>query len=269
MNHRGNFFNHTPLQIWYNIHKFTMWGVSMNTKNDISPRTKISMFLFFLFSILWIVFAANSETILTYTFLILSFGSLVSAFFFNKVDTDSLQNSTQKTIENLLKENEFSNDKLFISEDTNNSICLDQTHEKIAVTYRSNVNEKYTYMEFKFSEIISSQLKENEITITQTSRVSQLGGALVGSMVAGSVGAIIGGMGGSSSSEQEVKKIELQIVVNDLLSPIHTINFMDSPLPLSKDNKKYEYYFSEANSWHKTMSVIIKRQEQLNNQVSI
>ncbi|MEK5444442.1 hypothetical protein [Fredinandcohnia sp. FSL W7-1320] len=38
---------------------------------------------------------------------------------------------------------------------------------------------------------------------------------MLGGIVAGGVGAVIGGLSGSQTSTNEVKKIQLQVVVND------------------------------------------------------
>jgi hypothetical protein len=84
--------------------------------------------------------------------------------------------------------------------------------------------------EFAFAQIISVEIVENETTLTNTTRNSPLLRAAVGGLVFGGVGAIVGGMSASSSSQSRsrVKSVNLKLAVDDRSRPIHKICFLKS-----------------------------------------
>lgn len=64
-----------------------------------------------------------------------------------------------------------------------------------------------------FSDIVQVEVFRDDQTITKTNRGSQIGGAAIGAVAFGGVGAIIGGLSGSSRSVERVKRIGLRIEV--------------------------------------------------------
>ncbi|MBU8877951.1 hypothetical protein BGM26_02955 [Bacillus sp. FJAT-29790] len=109
----------------------------------------------------------------------------------------------------------------------------------------------------KFSDIIEVKLNANSSTITSTSRGSQLGGAIVGGVLAGGVGAIVGGLGGKTESIESIRKLVLEIVVNDLSNPIFEIPFYDSASELKLGSDKYNKITNQANHWYRKFTVIL------------
>jgi hypothetical protein len=81
---------------------------------------------------------------------------------------------------------------------------------------------------YNFSQIVAVALVENGTTVTQTSRGSQLLSAAVGGVAFGAVGAIVGGLSGSSRSRERLRGIALKVTVDDRLRPVHTIIFLRS-----------------------------------------
>lgn len=134
------------------------------------------------------------------------------------------------------------------------AISIDEKSNKLAI---SDLNNNYT---FNFSDIIESEIIEDDSTITKTSRTSQIGGALVGGALAGGVGAVVGGLSGSKTSEKAVNKITLKIVVNNLQTPNFYIDFLNSANPLNNSDSRLIEARDKANHWHSLLSVIIKRQ---------
>lgn len=76
-----------------------------------------------------------------------------------------------------------------------------------------------------FSEIVSVDVITDGVTISSTNRGSQLLGAAVGGLAFGGVGAIIGGLSGSSKTSEKVKKLALRVCVDDFEKPIYGITF--------------------------------------------
>jgi hypothetical protein len=78
---------------------------------------------------------------------------------------------------------------------------------------------------YDFSQITAVEVVVNGATLTQTNRGSQLIGAAVGGVVFGGVGAVLGGLSGSSRSHSRVKSIYLKITLDDRYNPVWMICF--------------------------------------------
>ncbi len=129
----------------------------------------------------------------------------------------------------------------------NKEVCLIRQGRKTLISYR---------------DILSSEILEDGETVTKTSRTSQIGGALIGGLAFGGVGAIIGGLSGSTTSSEKVSKIELVITVNDVSDPLHCITLMDLGYRVKKDNEDYMYKMGDAKRWHGVIQVLIRQADQ-------
>jgi len=109
---------------------------------------------------------------------------------------------------------------------------------------------------YDYKDIVESEVIIDGKSVTKTSRASQFVGTAIGGVLAGGVGAIIGGLSGSSSTKEKVKGVSLKIIVNDTENPVHLIDFIEltntgSTIP--------EQALEEAKSWHDLLSVIINQ----------
>lgn len=139
--------------------------------------------------------------------------------------------------------------------DGNTGIALDEQRKKLCLisSRAPGISERLV----SYRDICSVELFEDGSSITKTSRSSQIGGALVGGLVLGGVGAIIGGLSGKTKTSTKVKRIDLRLVVNDTASPLHDVSFMD--LESKKDSIIYKQAISQARRWHGVIEVLIKR----------
>lgn len=115
---------------------------------------------------------------------------------------------------------------------------------------------------YSYKDIISSEILQDEVTVTKTDRINQIGGVLLGGLVLGKTGAVIGGLSGKKISTQSINKIDLLITVNDSENPIHKINIANScggMKPVS------DLDYEKALYWHNLISVLIKQAEQEDN----
>ncbi|PGP04496.1 hypothetical protein CN996_09745 [Bacillus cereus] len=155
----------------------------------------------------------------------------------------------------------------FISPDMEAMIAIDEDNKKVLIINNKveNVAElsqtlsKYDYEHqiFSYKDILQSEILEDDVTLTRTSRGSQIGGALLGGILAGGVGAIIGGLSGSTKSINEVKKVQLQIVVNNTKKSFYRITFMSAETAISKDSSIYINSNKQITQWHSLFKVII------------
>lgn len=101
---------------------------------------------------------------------------------------------------------------------------------------------------FSFKDILSSEIVEDGHSVTKTSRTSQVGGALLGGLAFGGVGAIIGGLSGKTTTHNNITRIDVIITVNNPKSPVFTINVMD---------------IDSARNIHATMAVLIEKADRV------
>jgi len=76
-----------------------------------------------------------------------------------------------------------------------------------------------------FRRVTAVEIVENGQTVTNTNRSSQFIGAAVGDLLLGGVGAIVGGLSGSTRSTSNVKSLHLKITVDDQTNPVWLICF--------------------------------------------
>ena len=124
---------------------------------------------------------------------------------------------------------EFPNAKIFVNTFKSTFIALDFGSSTMAVStfiaFDGSIPKKLVYHRYHFSQIIKADVLKDGITIGTTNRGSQAAGAAIGALAFGGVGAIIGGLSGSTRSVENTKRISINIVVDDLDHPNHKIVF--------------------------------------------
>lgn len=113
----------------------------------------------------------------------------------------------------------------------------------------------------EYSDVLSSEVFIDGNSISKTSRKSQLGGALVGGVVLGGVGAIIGGLSGAKTSSEMVSKIELRIIVNNTEKPIHDLKLLQTET--KKNSSSYDEALAKVRHWHGILEVAIKHSDSI------
>ncbi|MBY6113307.1 hypothetical protein KUW09_04790 [Mameliella alba] len=110
---------------------------------------------------------------------------------------------------------------------------------------------------YSFAEIAEVALIKDGTTVTSTNRGSQAVGAAVGAVAFGGLGALIGGLSGSSTEQDRVRRITLRIKVDDPDHPVHDITV---------------FYWEASKKGVKTdgmlLSPVLKKAEELGTHVS-
>lgn len=149
---------------------------------------------------------------------------------------------------------EFSPTQKIIGNNGEAGLAIDEDRRKVVL-----INSGPSGVRLKpitYRDILSSEIFVDGETVTKTARGSQLGGALIGGLALGGVGAIIGGLSGKTKSSEKVKRVDLRITVNDTKSPLHDLNFMD--VEGKKDGIVYKTAMDQARHWHGLAAVLIK-----------
>src|SRR6266849_1531234 len=92
-----------------------------------------------------------------------------------------------------------------------------------------------------YERILSVEITRDGRSITKTNRSSQLGGAIVGGLLAGGVGAIIGGLSGETEHFESVCSLDLRIVNDDIKDPSLTLSFFSSPQGVDKGDETFKH----------------------------
>lgn len=159
-----------------------------------------------------------------------------------------------KHIKQLLSNNGIKVDNIIYSLDNNFSLSFNESKEQI---YFTNLNEVKQY---SFQNIIESRIDENGESITRTSRTGQIGGVLVGGLLAGGIGAAIGGLSANKKNITKIKSVDFVVIVDDTTQPIKKLKLFISGGAHPSD-KHYKDIKIQAENWHSLISIFIKRSE--------
>lgn len=94
--------------------------------------------------------------------------------------------------------NGFKTSQKYVDTVSEAGIAVDEDAKNICFFQKKDDRLKAHF--YAYHQIIECELTEDGNTISKTSRASQLGCALVGGLVAGGVGAIVGGLSGSKKN---------------------------------------------------------------------
>lgn len=116
-----------------------------------------------------------------------------------------------------------------------------------------------------FSQLASVELAVDGNTLSKTNRGSQAVGAAVGAVALGGVGLLLGGLTGSSTTSQTVRRISLKVIVDDPVRPFHDITF-HTAIDAKKGDKVTASYVKlahqQAEQFHALMVNALRQGEQ-------
>lgn len=108
------------------------------------------------------------------------------------------------------------------------SIYLDAKSRKFVIYKIAAMNDEIEHRIIDFKDILGTSIVKDGQQITSTSTGSLVGRALVGGVILGGFGAILGGLTAKSKSENRIKKLVLEIIINQPDYPIHRITYLNS-----------------------------------------
>lgn len=150
------------------------------------------------------------------------------------------------------------------SPDKTHRMEIDEENKKVAIwTYGTpSIAKIYTY-----KDILAVEILEDGVTVNETSRTSQLGGALIGGVLAGGVGAVIGGLSGKSSSSSEITSVDMKIIFNDTKNPYYIINLISKKhdnydSPIKKGSSVHKSLMEKVHHWHGILGYAIQKSDE-------
>ncbi|MCY8564549.1 immunity protein [Bacillus sonorensis] len=136
--------------------------------------------------------------------------------------------------------------------------------------YKRNEQNELVEFSYPFSQIVESSIALDNEIVSKTSRGEQISGAAIGGVLAGGVGAIIGGLSSGSKQITMVKSITMKITVDDFKNPVHYIDFLpsfDTPdyshPGFKKDSEIIKTALKKADYWQGVMDLAIRKTNQV------
>lgn len=113
--------------------------------------------------------------------------------------------------------------------DPRGEIALDERRKRLAFFTRGK--DRFIFKVLPYSDVIKAEITEDGSSVTETMHGSQIGSAVVGTVLAGGVGAVIGGLSGKQKTTGVVHSIELRVTVKDTRRPHHTFTLFSGESP--------------------------------------
>lgn len=165
------------------------------------------------------------------SFLVLVITLIVWSFYQQNKDKKNLSEKTIAMEEALNKLSDFEITSQFRNESF--FLAVDEKNRKVA--FKNATSE---IVKFNFSDVILCEILENGETTFR--KVNPLGRALLGGVLAGGIGAVVGG---SSAAEKEVKTIStltLKVAFKSISNPSYEFCFFDSNSPPHYSKKGFK-----------------------------
>jgi len=149
---------------------------------------------------------------------------------------------------------DFSRTFYFIGSDGKSAIAIDQSQKNICLTDLQH--DIVSNRIFSYRDLLSVEILQDGSSVTKTSRTSQAGGALVGGLIFGGVGAVVGALSGTKTTRGKVSRVDLQIVINDPQSPVFTVNFQNTEV--AQNSSVHKAALSNAREWMGRINIWIR-----------
>jgi hypothetical protein len=167
----------------------------------------------------------------------------------------------EKSLDKALINSNFIADMSYLSDDYLSGIAINKLEKKIGVFKRFSRNEDFSPSIYNFNEILECSIKEDGDTVINTVNSSLIGRAMAGGVLFGGIGAAIGGMSAQKIASEKIYRATLSLTFNDIDYPIREVDFLNSNMLVERNSQLYNKIYDDLNKWHKTISVIIKRNE--------
>lgn len=147
----------------------------------------------------------------------------------------------------------FCPDKVWYASDWSRAMAIDNIRQQIALVQRAQ--NQLNIRVIDGAHIVSAEIVEDGASLLKTARAGQLGGAAIGGLVFGPLGAVVGGLSGSKRQIEKVRRIELNIIVQDLSAPRFSACFLGAEV--DKSGLTYQARINEAREWTAHIDALI------------
>lgn len=212
-------------------------------------------------------------------FWIIFVGLLITGFTFGHYDNkrkDEVNFANNNKIKR--KIDEFDNASIiFISEDMNTSVALSEKRREVLVMSATEIKSEvpYTYKEriIKLDDILESEVTINNLIVATTNKILQeVFGTLIEGKLGDRAGTINVGLFGIKKSNDEIRNIDIRLLIDDINNPLCIINFLhDIDFEAvfrkrlrkghSKDSKQYKTVIKQVEKWQGMFDVLLQNRD--------
>jgi hypothetical protein len=135
----------------------------------------------------------------------------------------------------------------FIDSEGLSGIAINESRDKLCL-FKIDAQGIVHSQVFTPGEVVSCEILKEGVTVTKTSRGSQIGGALLGGVVFGPWGAVVGGLSGKKITyDGDVMSLVLRLTVLDDRHPIRDTSFVSRRM--SRSDKDLNARLMLATRW--------------------
>lgn len=156
-----------------------------------------------------------------------------------------LPTSLQGQIAPLQDTTGFTADESYLSDESGTGVAFSRWTQQFALI------TKYDRTIINYADIVSSEVLVDSESIIRTDRLGQIGGAVLGGVLTGGIGALVMAMGASKKQVSNVRRIDLKILTAST-NPIHQVCFFKKNSWGSTHSAVYD-----AEKWHDLLTVAI------------
>lgn len=117
---------------------------------------------------------------------------------------------------------------------------------------------------FSYSDLMSVQIIENNEVSYNKSTIRTVGGTIVGGALLGGVGAVVGGLSGSSKKKEVIESLKVRLLIRDINSPTIDLYYVSNNKLNKTDPFYINYYLEPANELKNVLSIIIDDEDRRN-----
>lgn len=165
-------------------------------------------------------------------------------------DSQASKGSIQQEIANL---EDFNPAHVWYAGDWSRAMALDSGRRRLALVQRAQGRLRTRIIEAH--RIVSAEVIEDGSSLMKTARMGQLGGAAVGGLIFGPLGAVVGGLSGGKRQIDKARRIDLDIVVDDMIAPRFSANFLGTEA--DKSGFVYRASIDAAREWAARIDALI------------
>lgn len=121
--------------------------------------------------------------------------------------------------------------------------------------------EELIFTELTVDRLLSVEVKEDGTTIQHASRPRQVGGAIVGGLLAGTAGAVVGGLGSKAQQKSRVNRVDLRLVLSDPTNSTVVMSLLNVPgKGVERNSGSHQSAEVKANEWLGRLKRIFKQE---------
>lgn len=179
-----------------------------------------------------------------FAFIIIGLICVVAYVIYDNVSQKEKRGNIESKLKSL---NEFNATEIYLQKNGLQGISFDEENKKIAFVFQ---NTEFIY---PFSKLIDCEIIRDNVVVFKSSK----SGAIAGGLIAGGIGAIVGG--GSGTEQTKVKSLALKLIFDDLREPVRNVQFYDSINEKGDSAFYYENDLRLMERWHGIFTAIISR----------